>query len=110
MNNCHNIQIQILLPCSTKMHKFYYAYNKDKLTPKPKPTIQRMNIPSESLQRLDRILSSPTISPYRKDKLVKEIAGYCSVCGAVATQIANYKMVDATLVEKYCDTCLARGI
>jgi len=69
-----------------------------------------MNIPSESLQRLDRILSSPTISPYRKDKLVKEIAGYCSVCGGVATQIANYQMVDATLVEKYCDTCLARGI
>ena len=92
------------------MHKFYYPNNKEKLTPKPKPTIQPMNIPSESLQRLDRILSSPTISPYRKDKLVKEIAGYCSVCGGVATQIANYQLVGATLVEKYCDTCLARGI
>jgi len=32
------------------------------------------------------------------------------VCGGVATQIASYDMVNATLVEKYCDTCLAREI
>jgi hypothetical protein len=36
--------------------------------------------------------------------------GNCSVCGDIATEIASYNMVDATLVEYYCDTCLARGI
>jgi hypothetical protein len=40
----------------------------------------------------------------------EKAGGYCSVCGGVATQIASYDMVDATLVEKYCDTCLAREI
>ncbi len=29
------------------MHKFYYDNKKEKLTPKPKPTIQPMNIPSD---------------------------------------------------------------
>jgi hypothetical protein len=42
--------------------------------------------------------------------MAEKAGGYCSVCGDVATQIASYDMVDATLVEKYCDTCLARGI
>jgi hypothetical protein len=36
--------------------------------------------------------------------------GNSTVCGGIATQIASYNMVDATLVEKYCDTCLAREI
>ncbi|HEU5447314.1 MAG TPA: hypothetical protein VFU67_09260 [Nitrososphaeraceae archaeon] len=42
--------------------------------------------------------------------MVEKAGGYCSMCGDIATQIASYDMIDATLVEKYCDTCLARGI
>jgi hypothetical protein len=94
------------------MHKFNYDINEEKLTPeaKPKPTIQPIDITSESLQRLEKIMSSPKISPDKKDKLIKAITGYCCTCGCVATKIATYKMNDATLIEKYCDACLARGI
>jgi hypothetical protein len=94
------------------MHKFIYDINEQKLNPeaKPKPTIQPMDITSESLQRLEKIMSSRRISPYKKDKLIKAITGYCCTCGCVATKMATYKMNDATLIEKYCDTCLARGI
>jgi len=42
--------------------------------------------------------------------MVDKAGGYCSMCGDIATQIARYDMVGATLVKKYCDTCLARGI
>ena len=93
------------------MHKFFYDNNEKKLTPepKPKPTIQRMDITSESLEKLDRIMSSPKISPDKKDKLIKAITGYCCTCGSIATKIATYKMNNATLIEKYCDTCLAKA-
>jgi len=51
------------------MHKFIYDINEEKLNPetKPKPTIQPMDITSESLQRLEKIMSSPRISPFKKD-------------------------------------------
>jgi hypothetical protein len=42
--------------------------------------------------------------------MVEKAGGYCSVCGDIATQIASYNIEGATLVEKYCDTCLGRGI
>ena len=42
--------------------------------------------------------------------MLEKASGYCSMCGDIATQIASYDMVGATLVKKYCDTCLARGI
>ncbi len=94
------------------MHRSIYDINDEKLNPeaKPKPTIQPIDITSESLQRLEKIMSSPRISPFKKDKLIKAITGSCCTCGCVATKMATYKMNDATLIEKYCDTCLARGI
>jgi hypothetical protein len=94
------------------MHKFIYDINEEKLNPesKPKPTIQPMDITSESLQRLEKIMSSPRISPFKKDKLIKAITGSCCTCGCVATKMATYKMNGATLIEKYCDACLAREI
>ena len=42
--------------------------------------------------------------------MVEKAGGYCSMCGDIATQIASYDLIDATLVEKYCDNCLARGV
>ena len=94
------------------MPKFICDINEEKLNPeaKPKPTIQPMDITSESLQRIEKIMSSPRISPDKKDKLIKAITGSCCTCGCVPTKMATYKMNDATLIEKYCDTCLARGI
>ena len=79
------------------MHKFYYDNNKEKLTPKPKPTVQPMNIPPESLQRLEKIMSSPRISPDPKDKLIIEITGYCSVWW--------YSNYNSKLSDGWCHAC-----
>ena len=93
------------------MHNFYFHNNEEKLTPesKPKPIIQPIDITSESLKKLDRIMSSTKISSDKKDKLIKAITGSCCTCGSLATKIATYEMNDATLIEKYCDTCLAKA-
>lgn len=81
--------------------------NKDRPIPIVRPVIRS----DEQLKVLQDIISNPRVSQNVKKRFMAEKAGgYCSVCGDVATQIASYDMVDATLVEKYCDTCLARGI
>ena len=65
----------------------------------------------EQLKEFRDLVSNTRTSQDRiKRFMIEKAGGYCSVCGGVATQIASYDMVDATLVEKYCDTCLAREI
>jgi hypothetical protein len=65
----------------------------------------------EQLKEFRNLLSDPrTTRVIIKRFMIEKTGGYCSVCGDIATQIASYNMVGATLVEKYCDTCLARGI
>jgi hypothetical protein len=70
-----------------------------------------VNRSQEQLKEFRDFLSNPRISQNSKKRfMVEKGGGYCSMCGDIATQIASYDMIDATLVEKYCDTCLARGI
>jgi hypothetical protein len=38
----------------------------------------------------------------------KIIGGYCSSCGAIATQNAIFDAHGATLIEKYCDECCTK--
>jgi hypothetical protein len=75
------------------------------------PTLRPVNISKEQLKEFrDLVLNPRTSQDIIKRFMIEKADGYCSVCGDIATQIASYNMVDATLVEKYCDTCLARGI
>ncbi len=93
------------------MHKFFYGNNHRTNKPKPTPTLRSVNISKEQLRDFRNLLSDPrTTRDIKKRFMVEKASGYCSVCGDIATQIASYNMVGATLVEKYCDTCLARGI
>ena len=92
------------------MHDSFRA-NNSRNKDRPIPTVRPVNRSSEQLKVLQNIISNPRISEKVKKRFMAEKAGgYCSVCGDVATQIASYDMVDATLVEKYCDTCIAREI
>jgi hypothetical protein len=93
------------------MHKFLYGNNPRNNKPRPTPTLRPVNISKEQLKDFrDLVSNARTSQEIIKRFMVEKAGGYCSVCGDIATQIASYNMVDATLVEKYCDTCLARGI
>ncbi|HJY10077.1 MAG TPA: hypothetical protein VJ250_03950 [Nitrososphaeraceae archaeon] len=93
------------------MHKFFHENNPLSNKHKPTPTLRPVNISKEELRDFRNLLSDPrTTQDIKKRFMADKAGGYCSVCGDIATQIATYDMVGATLVEKYCNTCLARGI
>ena len=93
------------------MHKFFYGNNPRGNKHRPTPTLRPVNISKELLKDFrDLVLNPRTSRNIKKRFMVEKAGGYCSVCGDIATQIASYNMDGATLVEKYCDTCLARGI
>lgn len=106
-----NVKIDIRLALIIYMYDSFHENNPRSDKDRPIPTIRPVIRSDEQLKVLQDIISSPRVSQNVKKRFMAEKAGgYCSVCGDVATQIASYDMVDATLVEKYCDTCLARGI
>lgn len=35
---------------------------------------------------------------------------YCITCGALATQKVLFQMMNATLIERYCDKCVTENI
>ena len=75
------------------------------------PTLRPVNISREQLRDFRTLLSDPrTSEKIKKRFMVDKAGGYCSMCGDIATQIASYNMDGATLLEKYCDSCVARGI
>lgn len=67
-----------------------------------------MNVSAESIQRLESLTSSPKNIPYRTDKLIKNMTGYCCLCPNIATHIAKYKIESAILIEKYSDACIIK--
>ena len=93
------------------MRDSFYGNNPRRNKDRPTPTVRPVNRSDELLKVLQDIISNPRKSQNVKKRFMAgKAGGYCSVCGDIATQIASYNMVGATLVEKYCDTCLARGI
>ena len=93
------------------MRDSFYGNNPRNNKDRPTPTVRPVNRSDELLKVLQDTISNPRKSQSVKKRFMAgKAGGYCSVCGDIATQIASYNMVGATLVEKYCDTCLARGI
>jgi hypothetical protein len=57
-------------------------------------------------QFLDAILASSK-SPLTKHLAIRKIVGgYCSSCGAIASQKAIFDVHGATVIEKYCEYCV----
>ena len=93
------------------MHNSFYGNNPSSIKQRPIPIVRPVNRSKEQLKEFRDIISNPRTSQDSKKRfMVEKAGGYCSMCGDIATQIASYDMIDATLVEKYCDTCLAREI
>jgi hypothetical protein len=93
------------------MRDSFYGNNPRSNKDRPTPIVRPVNRSDELLKVLQDIISNPRKSQNVKKRFMAgKAGGYCSVCGDIATQIASYNMVGATLVEKYCDACLARGI
>ncbi len=93
------------------MRRFFCGNNPHSNKHRPIPTLRPVNISKEQLRDFRNLLSDPrTSQKIKKRFMVDKAGGYCSVCSEIATQIASYNMVGATLVEKYCDACLAREI
>ncbi|MDP9490189.1 MAG: hypothetical protein M3P28_08360 [Thermoproteota archaeon] len=93
------------------MYDSFYGNNPRNNKERPTPIVRPVIRSKEQLKEYRDILSDPRTSQGSKKRfMVEKAGGYCSMCGDIATQIASYDMVNATLVEKYCDNCLARGI
>jgi hypothetical protein len=93
------------------MYDSFYRNNPHNIKERPIPTVRPVNRSKEQLKEFRDFLSNPRTSQNSKKRfMVEKGGGYCSICGDIATQIASYDMIDATLVEKYCDTCLAREL
>ena len=93
------------------MYNSFYGNYPHSNKHRPTPIVRPVNRSQEQLKEFRDFLSNPRISQNSKKRfMVQKGGGYCSMRGDIATQIASYDMIDATLVEKYCDTCLARGI
>ncbi|MFL6422274.1 MAG: hypothetical protein ACJ71D_07280 [Nitrososphaera sp.] len=37
----------------------------------------------------------------------KKSAGFCIICGEIATTEALFKLEGATIIQRYCDKCLS---
>ncbi len=106
-----NTKIDIRLVCIIDMHNSFYGNNPRSNKYRPTPIVRPVNRSKEQLKEFRDIISNPRTSQDSKKRfMVQRAGGYCSMCGDIATQIASYNLIDATLVEKYCDNCLARGI
>jgi len=106
-----NTKIDIRLACIIDMHNSFYENNPHSNKHRPTPIVRPVNRSKEQLKEFRDIISNPRTSQDSKKRfMVQRAGGYCSMCGDIATQIASYNLIDATLVEKYCDNCLARAI
>jgi len=50
--------------------------------------------------------SKPEFEPIAKDEKNKDKQYFCVGCGSVATQTALFKVEGATIIERYCDSCV----
>jgi hypothetical protein len=72
------------------------------------PVIEDIFICQNVLAELNKILNSGC-SRGVKRQAVKTIAGgYCCICGVIPTKIVRYKSDDASVIERYCDSCFEK--
>jgi hypothetical protein len=71
-------------------------------------TIEPLNLPQEKLDELKAVSADPRSPELRKSIMLRQISGSCLVCGKLPSHIAKYRLFGVTVIEKYCDQCLAR--
>ena len=73
-------------------------------------TIRELNIPKETLQELEKIVSSPKTTEYIKKTMIKKYAQAtpCCICGGIPSLEVVYDADGASIVERYCESCANR--
>lgn len=71
-------------------------------------TVRPIKLSEDKLKKINDIINSNKYAPFRKDNAIKQISGYCCVCGAVAELEVTYPLEGATRVEKYCPKCIEK--
>jgi hypothetical protein len=72
-----------------------------------KPIIEQFVLPQEKLDELKTALANPKLGSVQKNSMLRH-TGACLVCGQMATKIIKCRMFGVTVIQKYCDDCLAR--
>ena len=72
-------------------------------------TIESLNLPQEKLDELKAVLANPKLPEMHKHMVMRTISGHCHSCGEqIPVHIIKIQMRGITVIEKYCDECLAR--
>ena len=74
-----------------------------------KISIEPLIIPEEKLQELKKVLANPKLPELHKHMVMRTMPGHCHSCSEkIPLHIVKYRMRGITVIEKYCDECLAR--
>ena len=90
------------------MHKFFNVSHPTKRYIKPKPSIEKITLASESSLPLDIMQSMTNIHQSKVQKQKKKVSYCCCIFGKISTYIAKYKLENVALIEKYCDVCIVK--
>jgi hypothetical protein len=66
------------------------------------PTISKIEISIEQLEKLKRFLNSDKMTPMTKEKKQRELTGICFHCGDIPDYIITKHYEGVTLIERYC--------
>ena len=73
-------------------------------------TVRELNIPKETLEELEKIVSSPHKTGEFKKQMIKRLAkaSPCCCCGGIPSLEISYPEGGATRIERYCSKCIER--
>ena len=73
-------------------------------------TVRELNIPSEILEELQKIVSSPKTTDDIKKLMIKKFTKVspCCVCGGIPSCEVIYDAEGASRIERYCESCANR--
>ena len=70
------------------------------------PTISKIEISPEDLEKLKRLLQSDRACPWTKETKQRHIVGICSDCGDIPDYIITRYYEGIKKIERYCAKCL----
>ena len=70
------------------------------------PTISKIELSTEDLDKLTRVLQSQKMSPWSKNLKQKKIVGICDDCGQVPDYIITRFYEGLSKILRYCTKCL----
>ena len=73
-------------------------------------TIRELNIARDTLEELQKIVSSPRTTDEIKKIMIKKLAkaSPCCICGGIPSCEVVYDAEGASRVERYCESCANR--